>query len=129
MVSSFPRLERPVLVAFAFCLAGASAVHVIDLSQHGWLPYRFAPLLLNAYWTALTLLDALAATLLLWKPRIGLALTLFIISSDVLLNLFARFYLGLPLRTVALSLQVLFFVAVVAATLYARRAGPATQTI
>src|SRR5437870_5729256 len=129
MVSSLPRLERPVLIVFAFCLAGACVVHVWDLWQHGWLPYRFAPLLLNAYWTALTLLDALAAALLLLRPRAGLALTLLIVASDVAFNLFARFYLDLHLRTVALSLQVVFFVAVVAATLYARRTGAATQTI
>jgi hypothetical protein len=128
MVSSLPRLDWPVRVVFALCLAVASIVHINDLWQHGWLPYRFAPLPLNVYWTVLAFLDALAALLLLARPRAGLALTLLVIVSDVALNLFARLYLGLHLRTVALSLQVLFFVAVVAATLYARRAGAATQT-
>jgi hypothetical protein len=114
---------------FAVCFLGACAVHVIDLWRHGWLPYHFAPLPLNAYWTALTFLDAFAAVLLLWRPRAGLALTLLIITSDVALNLFARFYLRLPLRPLALTLQVLFFAAVVVATLYARRMAAATQTI
>ena len=129
MVSSLPRLARPVLVVFSLCLAAACAVHLTDLWQHGWLPYHFAPLPLNAYWTALTFFDAFAAVLLLWQPRTGLALALLIITSDVALNLFARFYLRLHLRPLALSLQVLFLFAVVAATFYARRTGAATRTI
>jgi membrane protein HdeD len=129
MISSIPRLDRPVRFVFALCLAAASIVHVNDLWQHGWLPYRFAPLPLNVYWTVLAFLDALAAFLLLVRPRAGLALTFLVIVSDVALNLFARFYLGLRLQTFALSLQVLFFVAVVAAALYARRAGAATEII
>ena len=126
MVSPVP---RTVLILFALCLLGACAVHVADLWQHGWLPYHFAPFPLNAYWTALTFLDAVAAVLLLCRPRTGLALALLIIASDVALNLFSRFYLHLHLRALALSLQLLFFVAVVAAIVYARRAGPATPTI
>jgi hypothetical protein len=99
------------------------------LWQHGWLPYRFAPLPLNAYWTSLTFLDAFAAVLLLWQPRIGLALALLIIASDVALNLFARFYLRLHLRPVALALQLLFFIALFAGTLFGRRTGVAKPTI
>jgi hypothetical protein len=93
------------------------------------VPYHFAPLALNACWTALTFFDALAAVLLLWQPRTGLALALLIITSDVTLNLFAHFYLRLHLKPLTLSLQVIFFVAVVAAISYARTTGPATRTI
>jgi hypothetical protein len=129
MISALPRLARSVLILFAVCFLGACALHVFDLWRHGWLPYHFAPLPLNAYWTALTFLDALAAVLLLWQPRIGLALAILIITSDVALNLFAQFYLRLHLRSAALSLQFLFFVAVLATTFYARRTGGATPTI
>jgi hypothetical protein len=129
MVSSLPRLGRPLLLIFACCLSAACLVHVRDIWRHGWLPYRFAPLPLNIYWTALTLLDALGAVLLLVRSRAGLALALLIISSDVALNLFARFYLRLQLEAVALSLQIVFFIAILAATFYARRTGAATQTI
>ncbi len=129
MVSSLPRLGRPVLIFFSVCLAAACAVHVTDLWQHGWLPYHFAPLPLNVYWTALTFLDAFAAVLLLWQPRAGLALAMLVIASDVALNLFARFYLRLHLRPLALSLQLLFLVAVLVATIYARRRRAATSTI
>jgi hypothetical protein len=129
MVSSLPRLDRRVLIVFSLCLAAACLIHVADLWRHGWLPYHFAPLPLNAYWTALTFFDALASVLLLLHPRIGLALALLIISSDVALNLFARFNLGLHLRPLFLLLQALFLIAVVAATFYARRTGAATPSI
>src|ERR1700757_3104905 len=91
-------------------VAAASIVHLNDLWQHGWLPYRFAPLPLNVYWTLLAFFDALAALLLLARPRAGLASTLLVVVSDVALNLFVRFYLGLRLQIFALSLQIGFFV-------------------
>ena len=128
-MSSVPRVDRRILIAFSACLAVACAVHLLDLWRHGWLPYRFAPLPLNAYWTSLTLLDALAAVMLLCLPRAGLMLALLIIVSDVAINLFARFQLRLHLHPLMLSLQVLFLVAVVAAISYARPTGPATRTI
>ena len=126
-MSSLPRLSRPVFIVFSVCLAAPCAVHLADLWRHGWLPYHFAPLALNVYWTALTFVDALAAVLLLWQPRTGLALTLLIIASDVTLNLFAHFYLRLHLKPLTLSLQVIFFVAVVASVSYARASGPANE--
>jgi hypothetical protein len=126
MVSSFSRLDRPVLGVLALCLAGACGIHIRDLWQHGWLPYRFAPFALNVYWTSLTFFDALAAGLLFFRPRAGLTLALLIIVSDVAINLFARFYLRLHLQPLALSLQVLFLLAVLAVTLHARRVGAAT---
>lgn len=129
MASALPRLHRPALIVFSICLAAACAVHGKDLWQHGWLPYHFAPLPLNAYWTSLTFFDAVAAVLLLWRRRTGLALALLIITSDVAINLFARFYLRLHLRPLALTLQLLFLAVVVAVTLYARRMGAATKTI
>jgi len=129
MVSSIPRLDRPVLIVFSLCFAAACAIHVTDLWQHGWLAYRSAPLPLNAYWTALVFLDPFAAVLLLWQPRIGLSLALLIVASDVALDLFARFYLRLQLRPVALALQLLFFIALFAATLFGRRTGAAPPTI
>jgi hypothetical protein len=120
MVSQPFPLGRPILILFSLCLLGACLGHVIQIWQGGWLPYRFAPLPLNAYWAALTFLDPLAAVLLLWRPRTGLLLAVLIITSDVAINYFARFYLGFHLGTVALFLQLLFLIAVVAAMLYVR---------
>ena len=128
MVSSLPRLDWPVRIVFALCLAAASIVHINDVWQHGWLPYRFAPLPLNVYWIVLAFLDALAALLLLARPRTGLALTLLVMVSDVALNLFARFYLGLRLQTFALAATTATKKSTCSNT-YGRRAGAATQTI
>ncbi|HWY52012.1 MAG TPA: hypothetical protein VNW72_11075 [Chthoniobacterales bacterium] len=120
MVSQLFPLSRPILILFSLCLLGAGLGHVIQVWHGGWLPYRFAPLPLNTYWTTLTFLDPLAAVLLLWRPRTGLVLALLIIASDVAINYFARFYLGVHLGTIVLSLQLLFLVAVAAAMLYVR---------
>jgi hypothetical protein len=91
-------------------------MHVSDLLTHGWLPYRFAPLAFNIYWTSLTLLDALAAFVLLYHLRVGLAFALVIITSDGALNLFGRFEFGLHLNSLALSLQFVFLVLVIVST-------------
>jgi membrane protein HdeD len=111
--------HRLIAIGFAICLFVACATHIVDVLRHGWLPYRFAPEPLNVYWTSLTFLDAIAAILLLSRPSFGLVVTLVIILSDVVLNLFARFGLGLHLRSLPLILQCLFLVIVVLATLYA----------
>jgi hypothetical protein len=91
-------------------------MHVSDLLTHGWLPHRFASLPFNIYWTSLTLLDALAAIVFLDHLRVGLAFALVIITSDVALNLFGRFELGLHLNSLALSLQFVFLVLVIVST-------------
>ena len=129
MVNAALRMERVVAIVLAVCLIGACAVHIADLLRHGWFPYRFAPRPLNVYWTSLTFFDALAAFLLLCSMRIGLVLTLVIITSDVALNLFARFGLGLHLHPLALLLQILFLIAVVGALIYAQRSEVITRTI
>ena len=44
---------RPILIALTTFLIGACIIHVLDLWRSGWLPYRFAPLPPNVYWTSL----------------------------------------------------------------------------
>src|SRR5262245_60993037 len=70
-------------VTYVICLVGAGLNHAVDIWRGGWLPYRSAPSAMNGYWTALAVLDPLAAALLLWRPRTGLVLTATIITSDV----------------------------------------------
>ena len=38
----------------AACFAIAALGHFRAFLNHGWLPYRFAPLPVNTYWTSLT---------------------------------------------------------------------------
>jgi membrane protein HdeD len=99
-----------LLAIYAVCLLGAGLNHAHDLWQGGWLPYRMAPLLLNWYWTSLTLLDSLAVVFLLVKPRIGSLLTLAIIVSDVAVNSYAIYALGNSgwYSLASLQLQTLF---------------------
>lgn len=44
------------------------------------------PVFSSVYWTSLTIIDALAAALLFFKPRLGVMLTLFIIATNVVHN-------------------------------------------
>jgi hypothetical protein len=86
--------DRWPCVVYTSCLTGATWNHARDVWLGGWLPYRFAPLAMNAYWTSLTALDLLAAGMLWLSPRCGLVLTLAIIASDVAVNSYAVYGLG-----------------------------------
>ena len=115
-------LSRPVATCLAACFLLACHLHIHGLWQHGWLPYHTAPLPLNGFWTALVLLDLIAAILLLTKPRTGLILSFLIMSADVAVNVFARFDLHLIQHAHAgalLFLQLAFLAAVSAASMYA----------
>ena len=52
------------VTGLAAVLAYGGVVHVVQLATGGWPPYAWAPPWLAAYFTALTLLDPLAAALL-----------------------------------------------------------------
>ena len=64
---------------------------------------------MNVYWTALTALDPLAAVLLLYRRPIGLALGAAVILSDIGINSYALYGLGLPFGFLSLQLQTLFY--------------------
>jgi membrane protein HdeD len=99
-------LVRRLLAVQALCFVGAGLNHAHDIWQRGWLPYEFAPLPLNAFWTALAGLDLLAAGLLLRRPRAGVVLALLIMVSDVAVNSYAKYGLGFGGWYGDLSLQV-----------------------
>jgi len=77
---------RLIRLAYALCLCGAAFNHVRAILAHGWLPHQL-PLPTAVYWASLTLLDPLAALLLFVRPKMGVALTVAIIVSDVAHNL------------------------------------------
>lgn len=85
-----PRASLAIRMLFAACLLGATYNHVVAVIEHGWLwDYGYgaaASTFSKLYWSALTLLDPLAAALLFVRPRAGVWLTLLIIVSDVLHN-------------------------------------------
>ena len=82
------RLSLALRLLFAACLLGATYNHVrADIDCGLLCGYGFdAALPSRIYWSSLTLLDPLAAVLLLIRPRTGLVLTGLVIASDVLHN-------------------------------------------
>ena len=75
----------PARVA-ALCFAVAGLRHGLDVLRGGWLPYHFAPLPINAFWTSLVLWDAVAAALLWRWPRLGLPFGVGVMLVDVGVN-------------------------------------------
>lgn len=84
--TSFRRLGRAIqLVWIAGFLIG-TVTHVLELVAGGVETYGDFPPTLRVFWVSLTLLDPLAALLLLLKRRAGIALGLAIILSDIAVN-------------------------------------------
>jgi hypothetical protein len=96
------------LAILSICLVMGGAVHLFDIASGGIFPYRFAPLPVNVYWTSLAALDLLAAFLLWRQRRLGLALTVTIMLSDVVVNSFVTYVLKLSASFAPLQLQTLF---------------------
>jgi hypothetical protein len=94
----------------AICFVAGGLSHARDMWHGGWLPYGWAPLPLNLFWTSLLAWDLLAAGLLLWRPRAGVVLALLIMVADVVVNSFWTASVG-PLgweENLPLQLQTLF---------------------
>lgn len=79
-------------IAAGLLLVGAVA-HVTDLLLHGLQPYDWAPTWLNLYWSSLTLLDPLAAALLISGKRRGTDLACAIVTTDLAANWYATYSL------------------------------------
>jgi membrane protein HdeD len=122
-----PLLPRLIFGCLSICFLAACALHVRDMCLHGWLPYHHAPLPLNCFWTALAVLDLIAAIFLFTRPRLGLILSMVITCTDVAVNLWARFDLHLIRHTqgaVLLLLQMSFLAVISAAASYAMGKRP-----
>ena len=91
------------------CLSLGGSTHVIDIVRGGFLPYAAAPLPLNIFWTSLALLDFIAV-FLLWRHRnLGIALTVGIMCTDVVVNSYAIYGLENLIHSfVPLQSQTLF---------------------
>ncbi|EXG80539.1 hypothetical protein [Cryptosporangium arvum] len=84
------RIRVPVFVLVAVMLYGG-VVHVVQLATGGWPPYGWAPGWLAAYFTALTVLDPLAAGLVLARRASGLYLAAFVLVTDAAANAHATY--------------------------------------
>jgi len=101
-------VERTAVGVLVAGFAVGTVTHTLHLVNVGWIVFDDAPIWMNVYWTALTALDPLAAVLLLYRRPFGLALGAAIIVSDVGINSYALYGLGLPFGFLSLQLQTLF---------------------
>ena len=101
--------QRIAIAVYIACFAVGTLSHGRDFWVLGLRPYEGAPILLEAFWSSLVLLDPAAAGLLLFgKRRAGLVLAAIIMVCDVAANSYAFFVLGIEGFAVALPLQAAF---------------------
>ena len=82
-----------VVVVATVLLAVGTVTHVGDFLRDGWTPYPWAPRWLNAYWTALAVLDTAAAVFLLAGRRFGIDLAMAIMVTDLTANAYAATFI------------------------------------
>ncbi|MFC4291019.1 hypothetical protein ACFOWX_01140 [Sphingorhabdus arenilitoris] len=98
---------------WTICFLVGASTHARDIWAGGWLPYDYAPLAVNFFWTLLLPLDLLAALILWAKPKLGASLGLAIMISDVAVNSWMQFALGISMGY-ALWLQIAFLLFILA---------------
>jgi hypothetical protein len=108
--SDYPRIVKIFFVIYMLCFLWATKNHILDIWRGGFLPYSYAPLAFNIYWTSLTLLDPLAIVLLYYLPYHGMVLAVLIMVSDIAVNLYATYSFGNSdiFSDRLLQLQILF---------------------
>lgn len=101
-------IEWIVIGVLVVGFAIGTTTHLLHLVNAGWVVFDAAPTWMNVYWTMLTALDPLAAVLLIIRRGLGLALGGAIMLSDVGINSYAFYGIGLPFGFLSLQLQTLF---------------------
>jgi hypothetical protein len=84
---------KVLFAVYALCFLWGTKNHIVDLRHGGFLPYTYAPLPFNIYWTALTVLDPLTVLLFFVRPYAGMVLAVSIMGSDIAVNLYAHYVL------------------------------------
>lgn len=115
-----PRSIRLVVAVQIAVLTYGGAVHVVQLATGGWPPYGWAPTSLATYFTSLTLLDPLAASLLWARRRIGLYLGILVLVTDAAANGYAVYGLSGSTATARVS-QAIISALALATVITARR--------
>lgn len=87
------RAVRIVIYGAVAVFCYATLVHLVQLIGSGFDPYPLAPGWLAAYFVSLTLLDPLAAVLLLQRRRAGLILGCAVLLTDAGANAYANYVL------------------------------------
>ncbi|MFI5912238.1 hypothetical protein [Dactylosporangium sp. NPDC051541] len=105
---------RVSTVTLIVVLLYGGGVHVYQLAVDGWPPYAWAPPWLAAYFTALTVLDPLAAILLWTRRPAGAYLAAAVLVTDALANAYATYVLLEPEPLARIGQAVITALAVVA---------------
>ena len=84
-----PRERTILFLIYSVGFLGGTYNHVVGVIRYGLFTVRTAPLGFTIYWDLLTLLDPLAVLLLWPKPRMGIALAVGIMISDISINSYA----------------------------------------
>lgn len=130
---NYPGIVKLFFVIYMLCFLWGTKNHVLDIWNAGFLPYTYAPLAFNIYWTSLTLLDPLAIILLCRFPYHGMALAVLIMLSDIAVNLYATYsFLNTDIFSDgSLQLQILFgiFLFLTVPIAWKRAAGSASTTV
>lgn len=122
------RLSHALRLVMVGALSVGTCTHLENTWRAGYLPLPQQPLVFNLYWTALTLLDPLAAVLLVLRPRLGLILSLAIMISDVSINGYAFRPTGVLRVDWPFWLQVAFAAFLFATSPYCwQNVGPASS--
>ena len=104
----------------AAVLAYGTVVHVLQLLVGGWDPYPSVPGWLAVYFVSLTVLDPLAAALLLLRRRAGLVLGCAVLVTDAAANGYANYAIdasvGLTVGRVGHAVITLLTLALLVAT-------------
>jgi len=85
--------------------------HIEDIIQDGLPGYQYFPFPVNLYWTLLTVLDPLAIILLFFLPFWGMIPSVWIMATDIAVNLSVAWYYDWPTGVFAdgrLGLQIAF---------------------
>ena len=76
---------RIILAIYSIGFLVGTSTHIGYILAHGIFKHS-APIAINVYWDALTLLDPFTATILWWQPKLGTALAFGIMASDISIN-------------------------------------------
>jgi hypothetical protein len=88
-----PQAVRTAAVGTVLVLAYGTLVHVLQLAAAGLAPYPELPGWLRVYFVSLTVLDPLAAVLLVRGRRSGVVLAVAVLVTDALANGWANYAL------------------------------------
>ncbi|MBU1206868.1 MAG: hypothetical protein KKH04_08080 [Proteobacteria bacterium] len=87
---------RIIFAIYAIGFLYGTKNHIEDILRDGLLGYHYVPFPVNLYWTLLTVLDPLAIIFLVFLPFWGMTLSVWIMATDIAVNLSVAWYYDWP---------------------------------